>query len=551
MNQTLKPSDPLITTRKRWRISLIWLVPLVAAAIGASMLIHAWLSSGPQIAISFQTAAGLEAGKTQVKYKDVVIGIVKEIALREDHSHVVATVELDKSAEGFASAESRFWVVRPRIGSGGVSGIDTMLSGAYIGADTGQSKEPRRDFIGLETPPTVITGMPGKTYVLHSDDLGSLDIGSPVYFQRIPVGRVASYQLGENGIGVNLQVFIDAPYDRFVTTATRFWNAGGLDVSLGSDGFKLRTQSLATVIAGGIAFSSPEAGDSTAAQDGANFTLADDQKAATAAPDGEPQYFQMRFDRPLRGLAVNAPVEFLGMDIGRVAAINLDIDPTTQQFSIIVDTIVYPRRFDRALKNIPAQNHDEQQHTAQFVRGMVERGLRAQARNGNLLTGQLYIALDFVPNAPKVNFDVNAKPLMIPTISGGFDKLQEQLASIVGKLDKVPLESIGRHVDKSLVDLDKTLKQVNGDLLPETRNTLQEAQKTFRTANNALADDSPLLQNVSQTLQEMQRTARSIRAVGDLLGRHPEALIRGRPGDPALASTSAFTRDTNTQEESR
>ncbi len=542
-----QPRDPLVS-RHRWRVSLVWLIPLVAALIGVSMVIHAWLSVGPQITVSFQTAAGLEAGKTLVKYKDVVVGSVSSIVLSTDQSHVIATVALDRRARNFARADTRFWVVRPRIGAGGVSGIDTVLSGAYIGLDTGKSTAPRKEFVGLENAPTVITGTPGKSFVLHSEDLGSLDVGSPVYYRRTQVGRIASFQLDDDGKGMSLQVFVDAPYDRFVSRATRFWNASGVEVSLGADGLKLNTQSLATVVAGGIAFATPYGENFAPAQDHASFVLARDQQTAMASQDGTAQYIQMRFEQSLRGLEVNAPVEFFGMNIGRVVSVSIDYDPKKRRFPFIVGAVVYPHRLGRVREKIPVLSGDEQQQTALFLRLMVEQGLRAQARTGNLLTGQLYIALDVVSNAPKVAFDVNAKPLIMPTVGGSLDKLQEQLSSILGKVQKIPLDSIGNHFNDDLAELNKALKQVNGELLPEATVTLSEARHTLGTASDTLAEDSPLQQHLGQVLQELQRTARSLRALTDLLGRHPEALIRGRQVDSAPMQTPVPSQTKDLQE---
>lgn len=545
-----QPRDPLVT-HHRWRVSLVWLVPLVAALIGVSMVIHAWLSIGPQITISFQTAAGLEAGKTLVKYKDVVVGSVSSIALSTDQLHVIATVALDRHAKNFAREDTRFWVVRPRIGAGGISGIDTVLSGAYIGVDTGKSTASRKEFVGLENPPTVITGMPGKTFLLHSDDLGSLDVGSPVYYRRTQVGRVASFQLDDDGGGMSLQIFVDAPFDRFVSKATRFWNASGVEVSLGADGLKLNTQSLATVLAGGIAFATPHGGDLAPAHDHSSFVLAKDQKTAMASQDGIAQYLQMRFEQSLRGLEVNAPVEFFGMNIGRVVSVSIDYDPKKRTFPFIVGAVVYPQRLGRVREKIPVLSGDEQQQTALFLRLMVEQGLRAQARTGNLLTGQLYIALDVVSNAPKVAFDVNAKPLMMPTVGGSLDKLQEELASILGKVEKIPLDSIGHHLNDDLAELDKALKRVDNEVLPEATVTLSEARHTFGRAGDALAEDSPLQQHLDRVLQELELTARSLRALTDLLGRHPEALIRGRRLDSAPIQTPPPSQIKDLQEPPR
>lgn len=538
-----KPGKPGVLNR-RGQPSLIWLVPLIAALIGISMLVHAWLSAGPEIAIVFQAATGLEAGKTPVKYKDVTVGLVSKVGLSEDGSHVVVSVSMDKSAESLVRADSRFWIVRPRIGLAGVSGIDTLFSGAYIGVDAGQSEQSGKKFVGLETPPTIINGAPGKSFVLHADDLGSLDIGSPIYYRRIQVGRLASYQLDTDGRGVSLQIFIDAPYDSFVAAQTRFWNASGVDVSLGANGLKLNTQSLSTLLAGGIAFSTPDIAmtdKSSTAQ--AVYELAKDQQTAMAPPDGAALYLELHFERSLSGLSIGAPVQFAGQELGRVVSINFDYDPIRQRFSSVVGIELYPQRLGRALDKLPKTKDGTD--PVLFLRRMVEHGLRAQARSGNLLTGQLYIAIDFVSNAPKVAFDIAARPLTLPTISGDFDRMQEQVANIVAKADKIPLDSIGRHLDASLASLDLTLKQVNSQVLPETTRTLQQARQTFGSAQGMLADDASLPQNLNQTLQEMRRAAQSVRELTDLLGRHPESLLRGRPEDPqpAGARVPAHTQE--------
>lgn len=527
-----------VVHRRRLGASLIWLVPILAAAVGLSLVVHSWLQAGPSITISFQSAEGLDAGKTPVKYKNVVIGKVTHIRLSPDRSKVLVNVALDKSAEGFARADTRFWVVRPRIGLGGVSGVDTLLSGAFIGADVGTSKETRYDFDGLENPPAVTYGAPGKSFVLHAEDLGSLDIGSPLYFRRVQVGRVASYELDKDGKGVTFTIFIDGPYDQFVTRSSRFWNASGLDVSLGANGLKVNTQSLATVLAGGVAFQDPPGPhDATPAPEGASYRLFDDKATAMAPPDGPPQYIRMRFDQSLRGLAVDAPVEFLGINIGRVVSINMDYDAKHERFPVTVGAVVYPQRLGRAYEKLVAQAQESNgsPDLAPIMGKLVAHGLRAQARTGNLLTGQLYIAMDFLPKAAKVPFDPNARPLEIPTAPGSFDKLQEQLAEIVDKVQKIPFDSIGKHLDQTLADLDGTLKQVNGQVLPEFKGTLKDARKTLGSTSNALAPDSPLQQNLQGTLQELQRMARSLRVFSDYLGTHPEALIRGRKSDPAPA----------------
>jgi paraquat-inducible protein B len=470
-----------------------------------------------------------------------VIGKVQKIRLSADHKRVLVTVALEKSTESFATEGTRYWVVRPRIGLGGVSGIDTLLSGSFIGVDVGDSSTPQDDFKGLETPPSVNHGAPGHSYVLHTDDLGSLDIGSPVYYRRIPVGRVVSYDLDKDGKGISIGIFVDGPNDKFVTVSTRFWNASGIDLSLGAGGLKVNTQSLASVLAGGIAFLDPRGPhDSTPAAELTSYQLFADQATAMAPPDGEPHYFRMRFEQSVRGMAVDAPVEFLGINIGKVVSVNLDYDEKTQRFPVIVGAVVYPQRLGKAYDKLVAlaKARGENPDMSQLLGRMVGQGLRAQARTGNLLTGQLYVALDFVPHTPPVAFDPNAKPLLIPTVPGSFDKLQEQLAGIVDKLDKIPFDSIGRNLDQTLAGLNATLKQVNGQTLPAFNDTLKGVQKTMGTASDALSGDSLLQQNLGTTLEQVQRMARSLRVLTDYLGEHPEALVRGRRPDDKPATTT-------------
>lgn len=542
-DNALPPSPARPTVKRRGaRISLIWLVPIVAGLIGLSMAVHDWMNVGPKITVTFRTAEGLEANKTQVKYKNVVIGTVTAISLSDDRTHVLTTIELNNSAAPFTRKDSHYWVVRPRIGAHGITGIDTLLSGAFIAADAGSNEETTDRFAGLETPPPVSFGEKGKRFILHTDDLGSLDIGSPIYYRRIQVGQVVSYHLAKEGKGVDVEIFINSPNDQYITTDTRFWNASGVDVTIGAAGLKIDTQSLTSIISGGIAFREPNySPNSKPAEANAEFTIFDDQATALAPPDGDARYIRMRFDQSLRGLVVGAPVDFLGVNIGKVVSVDLDYDTKTQTFPGIIGAVIYPKRLGAAnekLEQIGGKG-DPDEISARILGGFVEHGLRAQIRNGNLLTGQLYIAMDFDPKAPRVAFNPKLRPLEIPTIPGSFDKLQEQLQTFVDKLSKLPIDQVANNLNGSLVELQKTMKQVNGDVLPQMRGTLQQVQKTLATANESLGEDSPQRQQLGQAMDEVQRTARSVRVLTDYLGRHPEALIRGRTGDAAPGSYKA------------
>ncbi|PMX03017.1 mammalian cell entry protein [Pseudomonas sp. FW215-R2] len=535
-DQPRAPGQAPIKTR-RFSISLVWIVPIVAVLVGISLVVHNLMQEGPTIVVTFKTGSGLTANKTEVKYRNVVVGQVSDVELSDDQKSVNATIKLSKQAETFTREDSQFWVVRPRIGAGGVSGIDTLLSGDYIGADIGQSNDRAKYFKGLENPPPITYGEPGRRFNLHASDLGSLDIGSPVYYRKIPVGQVVAYALDPDGKGVNIEVFIHAPNDAYVTENTRFWNASGIDVNVGANGFAVKTESLSTLLVGGIAFRAPDySPNDVAAADEKSFDLFEDQMTALAPPNGKPQYLSLRFDQSLRGLKVDAPVEFLGMEIGRVVSINLDFDEKKRSFPLNVGIVIYPQRLGRAHeKMLKVLNHnpDDEAAGVRLIGTFIDNGLRAQARSGNLLTGQLYIALDFFPKAEKVAFDPTARPISVPTVPGSLEQLQEKLEAMVDKLNKLPVERIAGNLDSNLVELRKGLTQFNAKTLPGVQSTLADVSKTLQSASSTLAEDSPQREQLTQTLDELGRMSRSLRELSDYLGRHPESLIRGRPDNAA------------------
>lgn len=524
--------EPATRRRRRWTVSLIWVVPLLAALIALSLVMMAWLSAGPDITITFQDAQGLTAGKTEVKYKNVVIGKVRNIQLSQDRTKVQVTVNLDKSATSFATDGSRFWVVRPRIGLGGISGLGTLLSGSYIGADTGGPNKRKDHFEGLEKPPPLTHNESGQVFLLASKDLGSLDIGSPVYYRHIQVGRVVAYHLNKDGQGVTVQVFVEAPNDKYVTKGTRFWNASGVNVSLNANGLTVNTESLATVVSGGVAFRSPpDSQNTTLAPADTHFTLFSDKTSAMQPRDGPPLVLTMRFRQSVRGLDIGASIDFLGIDLGKVTAISLDYDPKAKRFPADVTAVIYPQRIGKANERFMQKTGDTK--PGALLKILINHGMRAQLRNGNLLTGQLYVALDFFPKAPKVTYDSTLDPLEVPTVTGSFDKLQQQVADIVDKIHKIPFGQIGQHADKDLKQIHTLLSQFNQDLMPEAHATLQQAQKALDNAGQAFAGDSPLTQNLGQTMVQLQRAARSLRVLTSYLSRHPEALLRGRRDNAA------------------
>ncbi len=521
---------PEIKPRSRWLPSLVWLIPLISALIGIALLVKSVTAEGPIVTVTFNSAEGLEAGKTKVKDKDVEIGAVRSIALSDDLRQVRVEIQFDKAAAKFATEGSRFWVVRPRIGASGISGLGTLLSGAYIGADIGRSPRRRTDFTGLETAPIVTADQQGHQYTLRGDSLGSLDIGAPVFYRRIQVGQVVGFALDPKGSGVIVNVFVNAPYDRYVATHTRWWHASGVDLRLDSGGLTLNTQSLATVVMGGLAFESPPGSDAgPQAADGSTFTLASDETDAMREPDGAPLYVVMHFNQSLRGLSVGAPVDLRGITLGQVTKIGLGYDEKALNFSMEVTMALYPDRLSRRSNTmLPAPNT---QGANDLLQHLVMHGLRGQLRTGNLLTGQLYVALDMFPQAPRATVDLRNTPIDLPTVPNTLDELQVQIAGIARKLNQVPFDKIGANLSGTLESANRLFGQLNTEVVPQARSTLASAQKTFDAAQATLGQDSPMQADVHGAMQELTRTLQSLNALADYLERHPEALVFGKKGD--------------------
>ena len=538
-----------VVPKKQTRISIVWIIPILAAVVAIGIAIQRVLSEGPTITIVFKAAEGVEAGKTFIKYKDVNIGQVTAVRLSPDYSKVEVTAKIDKSAAGLMVEDAKFWVVEPRVTLSGVSGLGTLLSGNYIGFEVGKSDKQQRTFTGLEVAPIITRDQPGRQFVLRAENLGSLGIGSPIYYRRLEVGEVIAYDLAGDGTAVEIKVFVNAPYDQYVNPGTRFWNASGLDVSVGAEGVDIRTQSLVALIAGGLAFDTPPfAAKAEPAAANTIFTLYSDQATAMKQPDLLGVNYVLYFTESLRGLSVGAPVTLLGLSAGEVTSVGLDIDPATMNVRGRVDFVFFPHRLVARLNLKQAAigetiERNVQQRHAFFRRLVEQRGLRAQLRSGSLLTGQLYVAFNFFPDAPKAKIDWSRDPAELPVTPSELTDIEQKVAGILAKLDKLPYEAIGADLTKALVSLDQTLKdadkavnRIDAEVTPELKTTLEELRRTIATADGVLKStnatllgtDAPVQQELRDALQEIARAARSLRILTDFLERHPEALIRGK-----------------------
>jgi len=541
-----------VVPKRGTRISVVWIIPILAAVVAIGIAIQRVMSEGPTITILFTVAEGLEAGKTFVKYKDVNIGQVTAVKLSTDHSKVEVTAKIDKSAGDLMVEDARFWVVQPRVTLSGVSGLGTLLSGNYIGFELGKSKKAQRKFTGLEVPPIITGSQPGRQFMLKAENLGSLGIGSPIYYRQLQAGQVIAYDLTADGKSVQMKVFINAPYDKYVNRDTRFWNASGVDVSVGAGGVEVRTQSLVSVVAGGVAFDTPPFAvkSETAATDSV-FTLHSDKTTAMKQPDAISTHYVLHFTETLRGLSVGAPVTLLGLPAGEVTDVGLTIDPATMNVRGRVEIVSFPERLVAHLGQNKAAIDKMVQASAQgrqdIMRRMVEqRGMRAQLRSGSLITGQMFVAFDFFPNAPKAKIDWSREVPELPVVPSTVSDLEAKITGIVAKLDKLPLDTISADLTKVLTTLSQTLEdaskavnRIDSDVTPGLKTTLDGLRGTISAVDRTLTStdatlvgrDAPAQQDLRDALQEIARAARSLRILTDFLEQHPEALIRGKSAE--------------------
>ncbi len=537
--------DAVAAVPPRRHLPLVWLVPALAALIGLWLVVHNLINEGPTVQLHFKDAEGIEPGKTKIRYKNVDIGEVKSVAVAKDRKQVVVTAQLVKAAEDYLVRDTRFWVVRPRIAAGSVSGLGTLLSGAYIGVDVGTATESVRDFVGLEVPPIVTADLPGRQFILHGAEIGSLDVGAVVNFRRIAVGQVVAYQLDPDGKGVTLRIFVNAPYDQYVTENTRFWHASGVDLSLDANGLKVETQSLVSLVEGGLAFQTPpdQPVGAPAAAD-ATFHLFPSRELAMQSPDSERRRFIVYFKDSLRGLASGAPVDFHGIVAGEVRAVGVEYDPVAGLFRFPVEIVIYPDRMRVHYVAGSARPEAGDAANRLLVDRLVASGMRAELKSGNLLTGQLFVALDFYADAPRAQVDWSHAPPILPTINGGLGEIQDSVASILKKVDRIPLDQLStelvaalRTLNKTLADTDQLVGQINSDLGPEARATLGEARRALRAAQDTLGKDTPLSVDLREALRQVSRSAQAVGSLADYLERHPESLVRGKP-EPATAPTT-------------
>jgi paraquat-inducible protein B len=511
--------------------SPIWIIPIVALLIGFFLVYRVISESGPTILISFNAASGIEAGKTKIKFKEVVVGEVTHVDIDSDLAGVTVTVSMKNNTAQYMTEKTSFWVVQPQISVGNITGLGTLLSGNYIGMDPSSEGEKIRAFTGLERPPVIHSDEAGRNFKLRAKELGGLNFGSPVYFRQIDVGNVVQYESSDNG-DIELEIFIKAPYEKHVNAATRFWNAGGFDITLGAEGLEVKTQSLITIISGGIAFATVQGIGEDATKpvaDGQVFDLYSSQTASRKKTYTKKQRVLLYFDDPVRGLLPGAPVELRGYKIGEVVDITLEFDRERGNFRVPVLAELEPQRVKMKGESGFQKTLDK----------LISKGLRASLQSGNIVFGKLLVSLDFHPDEPPVEDDLSGRYPVIPTIRGTIGEIMADARALIGELRQASKTINGFLSSKafadSVDDLASTLahvKQISAQIdqttAPQISAVLSSAEQTLAEAQTMFAANSTTRTEINRLLLELAEAARSIRLLADYIEQHPESIIKGK-----------------------
>jgi paraquat-inducible protein B len=533
-----RPPEPRARVRAQ-PFSWVWLVPIGAAAIVIWLAWRTLSDRGPAITISFRNAEGLQPGQTKIQHRNVDVGTVESLELTPDMSRVIVHARMTRTAAGHLTENTRFAVIVPRVGVGGISGLSTLVSGSYIEMYPGKPGEPRRDFVGLEEPPVLPPDTRGRSFTLLSSDLGSLTRGSPISFQGVNVGEVEDYKLRPGNKGVTITAFIRSPFDELVHPETRFWNAGGVDLSFGPQGLRIRANSWEQLLAGGVAFETPEETLSgTSSASGSVFGLYDNRRAAERAPQGATLVYTADFAGNQRGLDTGTPVELQGVEVGEVTEAHLRYDD--QHHTLVTRTTFYVDPHRVQIMNMPAAaNSDRQETVRQWIEKLVDDGLRAQVSSASFLTGFKLIGLEMDPGAPRAHLEHEGNLVKMPSTAGGdLTAVLQNLQNVLKNIDRATsgpqLGHALQSLDDTLTRLDKVTQEVEPDiksLIKSLRDVADSAQNTLNTVQGLMGNTAPTGTDLPRLMRELTEAARSVRGLADYLDRHPEALLRGRKGD--------------------
>ncbi|MGB5299182.1 MAG: MlaD family protein [Thiogranum sp.] len=517
---------------------VVWLLPLVALLAGGWLFYKTMSEKGPEIAISFETAEGIEASKTQIKFRDVKIGQVDGVDIADDLKTVVLTATMEAGTEQYLTDASRFWVVKPRVGAGGVTGLGTLLSGAYIAFEPSTTGKRRKTFVGLEKPPIVSQDKEGGRFRLRTETLGSLAVGAPVYFRQFDIGEVTDYKLADDYSYVDVGIFVQSPYDEYVRQRTHFWNVGGVSMSMDASGVKVEMESLVAVLSGGIAFETlPEFGDSPAAEEGTVFHLYKNRAESLERPITEVITYTLKFTDTVRGLSIGAPVEYRGIRVGTVKNIMLGEDP--QHAGVISPVVIIGVEPQRTMGygDVDDSAATTQMETSpqQRIDFLVRQGLRARLQTGSLVTGQLFVDLDIFPDAEPATVIEGGLYPEIPTLPSSLQGMIANVNRILNKIEKTDLEGTLTNLNALMVSTNSLVSAFERDVPGLTKNldaTLQAANGTLAELQASASADGEIGNQLQDALREIGAAARSIRVMAEYLQRHPEAMLKGKSGNP-------------------
>ncbi|WP_436875974.1 intermembrane transport protein PqiB [Siccibacter turicensis] len=473
--------------------SPVWIFPIVTALIGAWILFYHYSNQGPEVTLITTNAEGIEGGKTTIKSRSVDVGVVESAVLTDDLLHVEIKARLNSGMEKLLHGDSVFWVVKPQIGREGVSGLNTLLSGAYIELQPGKKGSPPEQYKLLDSPPLAPPDAKGIRVVLDSAKAGQLTPGDPVLFRGYRVGSVETSTFDTQKRAMSYQLFINAPNDRLVTSNVRFWKDSGIAVDLSSAGMRVEMGSLTTLFSGGVTFDVPEGMDlGQPVAEKTAFTLYDDQKSIQDSLYINHVDYLLFFKDSIRGLQPGAPVEFRGIRLGTVGKVPFFVPGLRQalhgDYRIPVQIRIEPGRLKQELGENPEVNKHIQQ--------LLKQGLRASLKTGNLVTGALYVDLDFYPN-DKVKLKDELTSFdgytVIPTVSSGLAQIQQRLMDTLDKINNLPLNPMIEQATSSL---------------SETQRTMQRLQQTLDNLNKITASQSAqqLPQDMQSTLRELNRS---------------------------------------------
>lgn len=520
------------SVKPRRKVPVIWLVPIVAALLGIWLVVYNYMTQGPEITIEFPTAEGIQPGKTKIKSLSVELGVVNSVELTKDLSRVVVKAQLERFAKPLLREDTQFWVVRPRIGPGGISGLGTLLSGGYLRLEAGTGKAGKRKFAGLDSPPVTAAGTPGLKVVLESARAGSVTAGDPVLYRGYRVGAVETADFDPNSQRVTYDLFINEPYDALVSQNTRFWNASGITLKAGAEGLEVQLGSLQSLLVGGVAFDLPDGVIAGApAQDGDSFRLFANLDAVNRKSYDNYVDYVVAFTQSIRGVRPGAPVEYRGVRLGSVQRLMISELATTETPGE-GDPIPVLIRIEPARLGLP-DTADSVAKIKEMVKLGIPGGLRASIQSGNLLTGSSVIGFDYFPDQGAAELGEFAGYVQIPTISGGIAGLEQKLNQLLTKLNDLPLGSAVNQLNATLESLQATVDEVRGAL------TSEEAQEITASINSALRElnatldsispDSPAGDRLNRTLGELSRTVSNLETLTRTLSEKPNTLIFSPP----------------------